>query len=138
MPQMIELVHELAGRSVGSGGPLLALASNTNALDIDAVESSIPLALEPFRGRRYLSHEMGMRKPHPEFFTAVAADLRVPPSACLFVDDLEQNVRGARETGMEAIVFRNAAALAGELRSRLGPAAGAITSIAAAGLADQW
>ena len=137
MPQMIELVHELADLSAGSGGPLLALASNTNALDIRAVDSAIPLALEPFGGRRYFSHEMGMRKPHPEYFTAVAADLGVAPSACLFVDDLEQNVDGAREAGMEAIVFRDAAALATELRSRLGSAAGALSSIVATGLAGQ-
>ncbi|HVQ96802.1 MAG TPA: HAD family phosphatase [Mycobacteriales bacterium] len=47
-----------------------------------------------------ISGEVGARKPEPEIYLMAAAQLRVPPSACVFVDDLAANVRGAAAVGM--------------------------------------
>lgn len=65
---------------------------------------------------------LGARKPRPEPYLAVAAELQVPASECLFVDDMHVNCRGADGVGMESHWFditRPRESLAG-LLSRLG------------------
>ena len=48
-----------------------------------------------------------------------AADLAgVAISDIFFVDDLEANVQGAREAGMDAVVFESVDKLAAQLRDR--------------------
>jgi epoxide hydrolase-like predicted phosphatase len=54
------------------------------------------------------SDEVRLRKPQPEIYLLAAARLGVSPSECVFVDDLLQNVEGARAVGMEAFVHRSA------------------------------
>ncbi len=49
--------------------------------------------------------EEGIRKPHPEAYRRAARALRLPPSACLFVDDLRVNLEGARAVGMRPFHF---------------------------------
>ncbi len=46
---------------------------------------------------------LGVRKPNPQAFYAIATALHLPPNACLFVDDLRENVAAARSIGMEAL-----------------------------------
>jgi epoxide hydrolase-like predicted phosphatase len=47
-----------------------------------------------------ISGEVGTRKPEPEIYLLTARRLGVPPDACVFVDDLVANVRGAAAVGM--------------------------------------
>jgi HAD superfamily hydrolase (TIGR01509 family) len=47
----------------------------------------------------------GVLKPDPAVFRWALGQLGEPAGACLFVDDLESNVRGARAAGMETEVF---------------------------------
>jgi epoxide hydrolase-like predicted phosphatase len=54
------------------------------------------------------SDEVGLRKPDPEIYRLAAERLNVPPHDCVFIDDLLQNVDGARAAGMHAFVHRNA------------------------------
>lgn len=54
-----------------------------------------------------LSHHVGRTKPDREMFEAAAARLGVEPAACLFVDDQERHASGAREAGMQALVYRD-------------------------------
>lgn len=49
--------------------------------------------------------QVGVRKPAPEPYLAVARALGVPASECLFVDDLPVNCRGAEAVGMHSLVF---------------------------------
>jgi putative hydrolase of the HAD superfamily len=49
--------------------------------------------------------EEGLRKPDPEIYLRAARALGLPPGACLFVDDLTVNVRGALRVGMRALRF---------------------------------
>lgn len=55
-----------------------------------------------------ISAEVGMRKPDAEIYLLTARRLGVEPAACVFVDDLEQNVEAARAVGMTGVVHRNA------------------------------
>jgi putative hydrolase of the HAD superfamily len=49
------------------------------------------------------SATLGVRKPDPQAFHAIASAMRLPPDACLFIDDLSENVAAARSIGMEAL-----------------------------------
>lgn len=51
---------------------------------------------------RFLSYELGMVKPDPEIFEAVAARVPVSPDKVLFIDDNVLNVDAAREAGFRA------------------------------------
>lgn len=50
-----------------------------------------------------ISGEIGLRKPEAQIYLHTAAKLGVPPEACVFVDDLTPNVRGAAAVGMVGV-----------------------------------
>jgi len=72
---------------------------------------------------------LGVHKPDPEAFRAAAAFIGERPDRCLFVDDLQVNLRGAREARMHTRLFDvrdPAGSIAGVLADlELDPAAGA-------------
>ncbi|TDO47676.1 putative hydrolase of the HAD superfamily/hydrolase [Kribbella sp. VKM Ac-2571] len=51
-----------------------------------------------------ISGEVGLRKPEPEIFELAARRLGLEPAECVFVDDMQLNVDGARAVGMTAIL----------------------------------
>ncbi|MGH2723417.1 MAG: HAD family hydrolase [Actinomycetota bacterium] len=55
-----------------------------------------------------ISGEVGIRKPDPEVFRLAAGRLGLPPGACVFVDDVEGNVKAARGVGMRGLVHEHA------------------------------
>ncbi|GAA0587143.1 hypothetical protein GCM10009534_21710 [Kribbella sandramycini] len=48
------------------------------------------------------SHELGVAKPDPQFFTQAADRISAPIDEILFIDDRSRNVEGARAAGMPA------------------------------------
>jgi HAD superfamily hydrolase (TIGR01509 family) len=96
IPEVVSLLPALA-RKV----PLYVF-SNTNAAHHAFFSLRFATALASFR-KVYVSHEVGLRKPDVRAFATVAADMGVPPDRILFFDDLDENVRGAREAGMHAV-----------------------------------
>jgi putative hydrolase of the HAD superfamily len=50
-----------------------------------------------------ISQHTGMRKPDPAIYRLAAERLGVPPEACVFVDDLPQNLEPARALGMSVV-----------------------------------
>jgi putative hydrolase of the HAD superfamily len=72
-----------------------------------------------------LSAAVGMRKPDTDIFTSTAERLGVKPPECVFVDDLEENVEGARAAGMRAILHRDARSTIPKLEELLGVDLGA-------------
>jgi putative hydrolase of the HAD superfamily len=50
-----------------------------------------------------ISGEVGMRKPEPRIFLHAAELLNVSPAECVFIDDLEPNVRAAVGCGMTGV-----------------------------------
>lgn len=53
------------------------------------------------------SHRLLMAKPEAAIYTHAIEGMRVPPHQLLFVDDREENIRAAREAGMQAIQYTN-------------------------------
>lgn len=59
------------------------------------------------------SHECGMAKPDPRIYDLVCERLGARPAETVFLDDVEQNVAGARGAGIHAVHYRdNAQAIA--------------------------
>lgn len=52
-----------------------------------------------------VSSEEGITKPNPIIYERAAERLHLPTSACLMIDDHEDNCEGARAAGMKAIHF---------------------------------
>jgi len=55
--------------------------------------------------RCFYSHRLGVAKPDPRYFLAIADEILLAPAELLFVDDRANNVAGAREAGLNAAVF---------------------------------
>lgn len=66
----------------------------------------------------FVSCDTGVRKPDPRAYLGAAERLGVPPGECLFVDDRERNVAGARAIGMQAHRFVDAQDLRAALAAR--------------------
>ena len=54
-----------------------------------------------------LSSEEGITKPNPLIFERAAERLGLTSQECVMIDDRLENCRGAEETGMKAIEFKN-------------------------------
>lgn len=66
-----------------------------------------------------ISADVGVAKPDPRIFHLALDDLGVSPREAVFIDDFEENIEGARETGMHAIFFRDPGQIIAELRQFL-------------------
>ena len=62
-----------------------------------------------------LSFQNGFIKPQHEAFENAARQLAVELGECVFVDDQGRNVTGARDAGMKAVLYRDAAQFRREL-----------------------
>lgn len=65
------------------------------------------LEVSRFLDWSFVSCDTGVRKPDAESYTHVVETLGVEPGDCLFVDDREVNIEGARDEGMSAFVFED-------------------------------
>jgi HAD superfamily hydrolase (TIGR01493 family) len=54
-----------------------------------------------------ISGEVGMIKPHPEIYEYACKQLGVDTSEAVFVDDVEVNCEGARQAGLQAILYES-------------------------------
>ncbi len=57
---------------------------------------------------------IGVAKPAPEAYRAIAAALDVDPASCLFIDNRPEHVAGAARVGMRALLLRRGSRAAGE------------------------
>jgi epoxide hydrolase-like predicted phosphatase len=105
-------------RSLKAKGYPLVLGSNTNDLHARHFRAQFADALGHF-DRLVLSYEIGHAKPSAAFYLACAEAAGAPAEACVFIDDLPENVEGAQAAGLSAVLFRDAAALQADLQ-RLG------------------
>ena len=67
-----------------------------------------------------ISGEVGLRKPDPAIYALAARELGVEPSSCVFVDDIDANVRGAVAAGMVGVHHRDTDETLAELEALLG------------------
>jgi putative hydrolase of the HAD superfamily len=80
------------------------------------------MAREPYRifDPIVLSWEVGASKPQRRIFEVLVETLALPPSEILLIDDVEANIRAAREMGLRGHVFTDAQALRKSLAGLLG------------------
>jgi putative hydrolase of the HAD superfamily len=78
--------------------------TNNGPLEEDALTRLHPAAFAPFDYRLFC-HRLGANKPDPAVYRRVSSLLGVPPAAICLVDDDEDNVRVARESGWQAVRF---------------------------------
>ncbi|MDD5397147.1 MAG: HAD family phosphatase [Candidatus Moranbacteria bacterium] len=62
------------------------------------------------------SYETGLKKPDREIYDFTIKKLGVLPQECIFIDDRDNNVMGAKNAGMEAILFKNLLQLKRDLK----------------------
>lgn len=65
-----------------------------------------------------VSGQVGQLKPEPAIYRLLMDRNGLLPQDCIFIDDSAANVQGARDIGMDAIHFTDAATLAQELTQR--------------------
>ncbi|MHA6768145.1 HAD family hydrolase [Sphingobium ummariense] len=106
---MPELVRDLDAAAV----PLFGLTNFSAEFwpDFHAREAAL---FAPFRGIIVSGREQ-MVKPDPAIYALALARFGLAAEATLFIDDREENVRGARAAGMHAHLFRDARTLRAEL-----------------------
>jgi epoxide hydrolase-like predicted phosphatase len=63
-----------------------------------------------------LSTQAGFKKPDARIYQHLLDRVACEPSECVFIDDLEKNVKGAQEVGMHGIQFASYEALVQELK----------------------
>jgi len=108
-PEMEELFREVQTR-----WPVTLLS------DIDQLHWNFLLAHYPIFGtvpNPALSFRLGHMKPHPRTYETAAGHVGYPVAKCLFIDDREDNIAGARAVGMPAILFTSPDELRDRLRS---------------------
>lgn len=53
-----------------------------------------------------VSAAIGYKKPHPKIYMAACKSLKVNPQECLFIDDSDEPLQGARQLGMNTFKFK--------------------------------
>jgi len=91
-----------------------ALVSNTNEFHYQYCMEHVP-ALKTLP-KHYLSYKLGVMKPDRSFYEKVLQDADIQADAALFIDDVADNVEGARSFGMKVILFEGASSLEDALR----------------------
>jgi FMN phosphatase YigB (HAD superfamily) len=81
------------------------LYSNTNIIHYERFQQTIREttdypSLDALFRRAYYSHEMGMRKPHPEGYLHILRENGLEAGTTLFVDDNADNIAGAADVGL--------------------------------------
>ncbi len=92
----------------------LVLASNTNELHFEQIQSEYAALLQHFDALA-LSFQAGARKPHPGFYSYCQNLADAEPRDCLLIDDLTTNVEAAQAFGWKGIHYTNYPALLHEL-----------------------
>ena len=108
-------VHALAHELKDSGFRLV-LGSNTNAIHANHFVRQFDTLLSRFDALVF-SHEVGAMKPAAAFYDQCVAVSGSPAERCLFIDDMPENVQGAKERGLQALHFRDSDTLVSDLKS---------------------
>ncbi len=109
IPGMEDLVHEATAKLPA------AVVSNTNETHFPSVLPRVH-ALQ-YLPKRYLSYEMGVMKPLPEFYQRILRNETVLPNEMLFIDDVKDNIAAAEKAGMVGYLFDGADRLRSHLKS---------------------
>ena len=101
-PAKVPLLEHLAEKY-----PLYGL-SNNNEISVKRMHEIYEengLDWQRIFRKEFISSRMKMLKPSRAIFDAAAAEIGLPPSEILFVDDSQTNVDGALDAGWQAILY---------------------------------
>jgi len=99
---------------VKAAGYKTLLLSNTDPERFGFVRRRFPEIF--FFDGYVLSYELKLLKPDPAIYLAAARLAGAEPDECAFIDDMEENVKGAVEAGLAGIRYTLETDLAAELR----------------------
>lgn len=102
-------------RSLKAAGYRILLGSNTNLLHATFYRRQFAPTLDLLDGL-ILSYEVGHMKPARAFFDACVRAAGVAASSCLFIDDIAENVEGARRAGLVGLHYVETPSLLDDLR----------------------
>jgi putative hydrolase of the HAD superfamily len=129
----VDDTHDLVNRLFADMGPDHAMIDGVKAARSAGVRTG--LVSNSWGSGRYdrslfpelfdgvvISGEVGLHKPQPEIYALAAERVDVPPTECVFVDDLRENCAGAEAVGMTAVLHRGAERTLPEVERLLGVA----------------
>ncbi len=93
----------------------LYLLSDTNEIHFGYVKQTVEV-LQLF-DEFVVSYEVGVLKPDPAIYQEALRRSGLPAEACVFFDDRQENVEGARRVGMHAFRFTSAEQCAADLET---------------------
>jgi epoxide hydrolase-like predicted phosphatase len=93
----------------------LYLLSDTNEIHLGYVKQTVEV-LRLF-DELVVSYEVGVLKPDPAIYREALRRSGLPAEACVFFDDRQDNVEGARRVGMHAFRFTSAEQCAADLET---------------------
>jgi putative hydrolase of the HAD superfamily len=112
-------VLDLAARARAAGIKVAVLSNSWGNGDYDPYEG---YNLDERFDAVVISDRVGLRKPDPAIYQLTADQLGVPAHQCVFVDDTAANLPAARDLGMVAVHFRDAAGSVSEIGQLIGVA----------------
>ncbi len=118
--EIFSLKEDVAGLARSLNGRFrLSIISNTDPLHYDYIIGRYPF-FNLFE-KPVTSFAAGLLKPDQAIYDFALRELAVDADEALFVDDLQENVEGARKAGIRALHFTGAAALRIQLDGLLPP-----------------
>lgn len=99
--QPIERMESLVRRVASSFQT--GMLSNTNPVHYEYCLKAIPAVQH--LPRHFLSYQLKCLKPEPLIYEKTVGLLQLPSSEMLFIDDVAENVEGARNAGLMALQF---------------------------------
>jgi putative hydrolase of the HAD superfamily len=111
VPETIEIITSLVQNYQ------LALFSNTNELHFNYLKERYPDVFLLFN-KFFLSYKMHLRKPEDEIFKQVMRYYDILPEEIFYVDDMEENVKAAKNNGINVHLFTSQSELIRDLRNQ--------------------
>ena len=91
------------------------LLSNTNSRHIKNEVEGNYVFPNLVNGAVY-SYDVGCRKPEKKIYHLACETAKVDPESCVFIDDLKDNIIGAKRAGLNGLHYRNTNDLLNELK----------------------
>ena len=101
-------------RRAKAAGYRLILLSNTDPERFNFVKRKFPEVM--FFDDYALSYELNLLKPDAGIYLEAARRAGRAPGECVFIDDMEENVRGAEAAGLKGILYKPETDLGDELK----------------------
>ncbi|MBR4735871.1 MAG: HAD family phosphatase [Bacteroidales bacterium] len=101
-PRTVKAVNDLKGKY-----PLYLLSNNNPISMRHCLKVLRDNGIDPettFKDQ-FISSDLKLMKPSPEFYTYVIQRIGLPPQEILFIDDNKANVDGARAVGLDARLY---------------------------------